>query len=203
MRTLLFVLAALLSQAQGPAGPYPHAQRSLPCAAAGISRRVGAARAERPRARPGLRGTAAAAGEDPAAPGRLRRDHVWRTTASRRCTSRASPGSSSPATSIARSGAARSRRCCRRTAIGRTAASRTTTLASGPGRAINLARQGIRRLRLRHDRLQRQPPADAHLWRSRRETLGTEPGGPAALEQHPRAGFPRIAALRAARGARR
>ena len=71
----------------------------------------------------------------------------------------------------------------------------------GPGRAISLARQGFVVFTLRHDRLQRQPPAAAHLRRAAREPLGAEPGRPAALEQHPRARLPRDAARRAARRA--
>ena len=45
---------------------------------------------------------------------------------------------------------------------------------------------GLRRLHLRHGRLQRQPAAAAHLRRPARAAVGPQPRRTAALEQHPR-----------------
>ena len=78
-----------------------------------------------------------------------------------------------------------------------------TALNSVPGRAISLARQGF--VVFTHDMVgyddSRQLP---HTFGGRRESLwGLSLGRPAALERDPRARFPRVAALRPPRRARR
>ena len=147
---------------------------------------MGGAQGVSARAHPGVGRPAADAGADAAPPGGLRRGEARRLHACRRCTSRACRVSSSPAICIARSVAGPFPAILSphgHWAYGRL---ENTALGSGPGRAINLARQGFVVFTLRHGRLRRQPAAAPHVRRAAREPLGAEPGRAAAVERHPR-----------------
>ena len=69
----------------------------------------------------------------------------------------------------------------------------------GPRACHHPRAPGLCRLLVRHDRLQRQPPVDAHVRRPSRAPVGIEPGRAAALEQHAQRRLPGVAAVREAR----
>ena len=94
-----------------------------------------------------------------------------RITASRRCTSRACRDFSSPAICTGRPATGRFPRSSRRTGTGRTAGSKTPAIASVPGPRDQPRAPGLRRVHLRHDRLQRQPAARRTTFGGPREKL--------------------------------
>ena len=126
-----------------------------------------------------------------------------RTTRCRRSTSRACPGSSSPGTCIVRSATVRSRPILSPHGHWTYGRLENTAINSGPGRAIGLARQGF--VVFTHDMVGYGDSRQlTHTFGGRRENLwGLSLGGLQLWNAHPRARFPRDAALRPPRRLRR
>ena len=78
-----------------------------------------------------------------------------------------------------------------------------TALVSVPGRAHHSGQAGIRRLLLRHDRLERHQPGSASLGRAALRFVGHRPDGNTAVEQHPGHRFRQFASRCRSRADRR